>query len=224
MPNIALLVAMRSEVPPFLQPPAAICRIGDNAVRLAVTGIGLKKARRATQQVCTGSLGVKPDLLINAGFCGAVRNELDIGDLVIANHIAYRYRVIRPANSLIEKLSGRLTELEYRVGKLQTFDRPLLSRAGVAGNSLAVDMESFAIAQTAAAHQIPAIFIKAVSDRVPRRAGLLSLLSLVRGLKTNTRKARAQLSVVVNKILEDQDLVVSHERGLRLKDSRSDRE
>jgi len=207
MPNLALIVAMRAEAPPVLKHATGICRIGDNAIRLAVTGIGLKKACRATQQVCTGSLGFMPDLLINAGFCGAVRNGLDVGHLIIANLIAYQDRVIRPANSLIEKAADLLAGSKYQVGKLQTFNRPVLSRAGVSRNTLAVDMESFAIAQTAAAHQIPAIFIKAVSDMVPQHPGLLSLLRLVRSLKISTTKARARLSVTVNKIFEDQYLL-----------------
>ena len=207
MPNLALIVAMQSEVPPVLKHTNGICRIGDNAIRLAVSGIGPKKARRTTQQVCTGSLGFRPDLLINAGFCGAVQNELDVGHLIIANLIAYRDRVIRPANSLIEKAAGLLAGSEYQVGKLQTFKWPVLSRTGVSGGTLAVDMESFAIAQTAATHQIPAIIIKAVSDIVPQHAGLSSLLALVRSVKINTKKARARLSVIVNKIFEDQYLL-----------------
>jgi len=207
MPNIALIVAMRSEVPPILKHSTGICRIGDNAVSLAVTGIGPKKARRATRQVCTGSLGFTPDLLINAGFCGAVRNELGVGHLIIASLIAYRDRVIRPANFLIDKTAGLLAGSNYRVGKLQTFNWPVLSRAQVAGDTLAVDMESFAIAQTAAMHQIPAIIIKAVSDMVPERAGLFRMIALVRSLKINTRMARDRLSEIIKKILEDQSLL-----------------
>ncbi len=207
MPNLALIVAMRCEIPQILKHTTGICRIGDNAIRLAVTGIGPKKARRATQQVCTGSLGFMPDLLINAGFCGAVRDELDIGHLIIANLIAYRDRVIRPANALIEKAAGLLAGSKYQVGKLQTFNWPVFSRAGVSDNALAVDMESFAVAQTAATYQIPAIIIKAVSDIIPQHAGLFSLLTLVRSLKINTTKARARLSVIVNKIFEEQHLL-----------------
>jgi nucleoside phosphorylase len=207
MPKLALIVAMQSEIPPVLQHAGDICRIGDNTVRFAVTGIGPKKACRATQQVCSGSLGFRPDLLINAGFCGAVRNELDIGHLIIANLIAYRERVIRPASPLIEKVTGLLAESKYQVGRLQTSKWPVLSRAGVSGETLAVDMESFAIAHAAATHQIPAIIIKAVSDIVPQHAGLFRLLTLVHSLKTNTTKARARLSVILNKIFEDQYLL-----------------
>ena len=202
MPNIGLIVAMRAEVPYMLQDTTGIYQIGDNTIRVAVSGIGLKKARRATEQVCTGSLGFLPDLLINSGFCGAVQNKCDIGHLVIANCLAYRDREIQLKNSPIEKVGGLIGESEYHVGKLQTFNWPVLSRARVAGDTLAVDMESFAIAQSAAKYQIPAIFIKAVSDIVPNRASPISLLNLVRSLKINSKKARARLSFNVNKIFE----------------------
>ena len=206
MANIGLIVAMRSEVPYMLKNTTGIYQIGDNAVRIAISGIGLKRARRATQQVCAGSLGFLPDLLINSGFCGAVRNKLDIGHLIIANRLAYREREIQLQNSPIEKVVDLLVESEYHVGKLQTFNWPVLSRSKVAGDTLAVDMESFAIAQTAANYQIPAIIIKAVSDIVPKHTSLISLLNLVRSLKTNSKKARARLSLNVKKIIEDQDL------------------
>jgi nucleoside phosphorylase len=215
MPNIGLIVAMRTEVPHILKDTTGIYRIGNNAIRLAVTGIGPQKARRATRQVCTGSLGFIPELLINTGFCGAVRNELPVGHLIMANLIAYRDREIQLKNSPIEKVAGLLAKSEYQVGKLQTFNWPVLSRAGVSGDTLAVDMESFAVAQTAAKHQIPAIVIKAVSDIVPQHAGLFSLLTLARNLKINTRKARDRLNVVVEKIFEDQNLFGKGVRGLQ---------
>jgi nucleoside phosphorylase len=207
MPNIGLIVAMRAEVPYMLKNTTGIYQIGDNAVRVAVSGIGLKRARRATHQVCTGSLGFLPDLLINSGICGAVRDKLDIGHLIIANRLAYRDRAIQLENSPIGKVIDLLVESKYQVGKLQSFNWPVLSRARVDGDTLAVDMESFAIAQTAAKYRIPAIIIKAVSDIVPKHASLISLLNLVRSLKINSKKARACLSMNVKKIIEYQDLI-----------------
>lgn len=206
MSNIALIVAMRTEIPHMLKNTNGLFQTGDKAIRLAVSGIGPKKSRRTTQQVCTGSLGYIPDLLINAGFCGAARNEINIGHLIIANLLGYRDRVIQLDNSPIEKIGNLLLGSEYRIGKLQTFNWPVLSRARVSGDALAVDMESFAVAQTAATYQIPAIIIKAVSDIVPQHAGLFTLLTLLRNIKSNTRKARAGLSVIVKKIFENQHL------------------
>ena len=134
---------------------------------------------------------------------------MDIGHLVIANRLAYHGREIQLENSPIEKIVGLLEESEYHVGKLQTFNWPVLSRSRVAGDALAVDMESFAIALTAAKYQIPAVVIKAVSDIVPRNASLIRLLNLVRSLRINSNTARDRLSINVKKILEDQSLLVN---------------
>ena len=138
MPNIGLIVAMRTEVPYMLNPTTDIYQIGDNAIRVAVSGIGQKRARRTTREMCSGSLGFLPDLLINSGFCGAVRNKLDIGHLIIANRLSYRGREIQLENFPIEKVVDLLVESEYHVGKLQTFNWPVLSRARVAGDTLVV--------------------------------------------------------------------------------------
>jgi hypothetical protein len=121
--------------------------------------------------------------------------------------MAYRDREIQLENSPIEKVADLLAASECHLGKVQTFNWPVLSRTGVTGDTLAVDMESFAIAQTAAKYQIPAIIIKAVSDIVPKHASLISLLNLVRSLKINLKKARARLSMNVKKIIENQDLI-----------------
>ena len=207
MPNIGLIVAMRTEVPYVLKNTTGIYQIGDNAIRVAVSGIGLKKARRTAQQVCTGSLGFLPDLLINTGICGAVGDKLDIGHLIIANRLAYRDREIQLENSPIEKVVDLLLESGYHLGKLQTSNWPVLSRARITGDTLAVDMESFAIAQTAAKYQIPAIIIKAVSDIVPNHAGPIGLLNLMRNFKINSKTARARLSLNVKKIIENQNLI-----------------
>jgi len=203
MPNIGLIVAMRAEVPYMFKDTNGIYQVADNAIRVVVSGIGLKKARLATQQVCSGFAGFFPDLLINSGFCGAAQNKLAIGDLIIANRLAYRGLEIQLENSPIEKVVSLLVESECHVGKIQTFNWPVLSRAWVAGDTLAVDMESFAIAQIAAKYQIPAIFIKAVSDIVPKHASPISLLNLVRSLKINSKKAKACLSFNVSKIFEE---------------------
>jgi nucleoside phosphorylase len=207
MANIGIIVAMRAEVPYPLADTTGIYRSGANAIRVAVSGIGLRKARRTARRVCTGSLGFHPDLLINAGFCGAVQDGLAVGHLIIANRVACRGQEIQLDNALIGKLADLLPDSEYQVGGIQTFNRPVLSRAGRSGDMLAVDMESFAIAQTAAECGVPIIVLKAVSDIVPEHAGLISLLNQARSLKTNAKTARARLSMIAQKIFEAPDLL-----------------
>ena len=206
MPNIALIVAMRTEAPSIFRDTAGISQVGDNAIGLFVSGIGLKRARRAAQRVCSGALGFQPDLLINFGFCGAVGKGLDIGHLVIPDRLAHRDQEIGSRNRAVEKVADRLVNSEYHVGKLQSFNWPVLSRSRVPRDTLAVDMESFAIAQTAAKYRIPIIIIKAVSDVVPEHVSLTGLLTLARSFRVNTPTARARLSAILEQLFEDQDL------------------
>ncbi len=206
MPNIALIVAMRSEVPHILR-ANGIYQVGHNTIRLTLSGVGLKRARNATQQVCSGSLGFHPDLLINSGFCGAVAKGLKVGHFVIADRLGYRDQEIDSSKRTVDKVGDLLVKSEYHVGKLQTFNWPVLSRSRVPRDTLAVDMESFAIAQTAAKFRIPLIIIKAVSDVVPEHLSLAGLVTLARNFRVNTQKARARLNKILKQLFEDPELM-----------------
>ena len=206
MPKIALIVAMRSEVPHILRETTGTYQLGNNAVGMAVSGVGLKRARKAAQRVCSGDLGFQPDLLINSGFCGAVGVGLDVGHLVVPNRLAHREQEVQLSNWAVEKVAGLLEKSEYHVGKLQTFNWPVLSRSRVPRGTLAVDMESFAIAQTAAKYRIPIVIIKAVSDVVPEHISLTGLLTLAGCFRVNAQKARDRLSAILKRLFEDQDL------------------
>jgi nucleoside phosphorylase len=204
MPNIGLIVALQSEVPPFLKSTEGVYHTGAHTVKVAVSGVGPKRARRATQQMCTGSLGFYPELLLNLGFCGAVRDDLDIGQLVIASRLSFRDQEIAPAHAAIARVGDLLAATNCRIGKLQTFNWPVLSRSKVSSDTLAVDMESFAVAHTAAKYRIPALNIKAVSDRVPQHVSLLRLLTTLRSLISSTKIAKRQLESLAQQMLEDQ--------------------
>jgi nucleoside phosphorylase len=204
MSNIGLIVALRTEIPHFLKENEGIYRSGAHAVKVAVSGIGPQRARRATQQMCNGSLGFYPELLLNLGFCGAVRDDLDIGQLVIAGRLFFRDQEIVPAQAAVAGVVGLLTGTNYRIGKLQMFNWPVLSRSKVSSDTLAVDMESFAVAHTAAKYRIPAVHIKAVSDRVPQHVSLRRLLAAIRSFKSGTKKAKRQLDTLAQKMLDDQ--------------------
>jgi nucleoside phosphorylase len=67
--------------------------------------------------------------------------------------------------------------------------------------SIGFDMESFAIADTAARYQIPTLVIKSITDIVPERAGLFSMLKLVRSLQNNADRARIQLNRAVEMMI-----------------------
>ena len=206
MPRIALIVAMRSEIPHMLRGAMGTCQFGNNAVGVVVSGVGLKRARNSAQRVCSGDLGFQPDLVINSGFCGAVGVGVEVGHLVVPNRLAHREQEVQLSNWAFEKVAGLMEKSEYHVGKLQTFNWPVLSRSRVPRDTLAVDMESFAIAQTAAKYCIPMAIVKAVSDVVTDHISLAGLLTLARKLGVNAQIARDSLSAILNQLFEDQDL------------------
>ena len=83
---------------------------------------------------------------------------------------------------------------------------PVFSRKRVTRDTLAVDMESFAVAQTAAKYRIPLFIIKAVSDVVPEHISLAGLLTQARNFKLNTQKARARLDKTLKQLFVGLDL------------------
>jgi nucleoside phosphorylase len=190
---------MRAEIPNIFYDKSSVYQIGDHAIKVAVSGIGQKRARNTTKKVCTGFQGFYPDFLIALGFCGATRHDLDIGHLIIANRLSYRDQEIELQNVNLDKVINPLVGTEYRIGKLQTFNWPVFSRKRVSNDTFAVDMESFAIAETSRKYQVPAMIIKAVSDIVPEHRSLHSLLSFVRTIGGNTKTAKIKLNEFVKK-------------------------
>ena len=208
MPNIALIVAMRSEMPNTLRASTGIYQTGKNIIGITVSGIGPKRARRAARRACGGSLGFQPDILINCGFCGAVGKDLNVGHLVVADRLAHRDQEITLNKYMAEKAAELLAGSDHHIGKLQTFNWPVLSRSRVGRDVIAVDMESFAVAQSAAKHNKPLLVITAVSDVVPEHISLVGLMTLAQSLRANTQKARARLSKTLKQFFRDQELFI----------------
>ncbi|KAI6677624.1 hypothetical protein NL676_038420 [Syzygium grande] len=122
---------------------------------------------------------LKPDLIINAGTAGGYMSKgADIKDVFLVSSVAFHHRRI--------PLPGR--DL-YGVGRRQSFSTPVLSaelqlKAGVlstgdsfdicppdeafiaANNANLVDMEGAAVAYAAGLLNVPAIFLKVVSNAV----------------------------------------------------------
>jgi nucleoside phosphorylase len=195
MPDIGLIVAMRLEVPDLFHGNTGIKQVGDNRIKVAISGIGQKRARRTTRKMCRNTNGFCPERLISLGFCGGTQDDLVIGQLIIANRLSYNDQEIELENRYLTETMGFLKGSLYRVGKLQTFNRPVFSKNKILKDTVAVDMESFAIAQTARNHHIPITFIKAVSDLVPDKATLKNLFILLKSMRSNLKKAKHQLNL-----------------------------
>ena len=173
MPRIGLLCAFKNELPKVIpyrkSPHVQTYKIGHCDIGVLVSGVGQRRAATATKRLCAE---FNPEHLMVLGVCGGVNPELAVGTLLVADRVHYQDQSASLEGEELEAVQQCLTDasIDYRVGGMQTFDQPVLSRDGVGNDVLGVDMEAYAIVRTAEQHSIPAIIIKAVSDIVPEEA------------------------------------------------------
>lgn len=112
----------------------------------------------------------KPSLLLSAGFCGGLRPEAGLGDIVIASQVI-RDTGSFPADPLMLESASRAFKTigyPFHVGTILTVDAVVTPTGGRPGRAepeiLAVDMESAHLAEAAERHGIPFLAIRVVSD------------------------------------------------------------
>lgn len=134
-----------------------------NGIRVAgvESGAGPKLAERATQALLDGH---HPKWIISCGFSGALREEVQIADIVVANSVAYGEHEIATPHGLAANPAKGL-----HVGKFVTTDqivRTVAEKRQLAQNhsAIACDMESYAVAVTCRAAKVPFMAVRAVTD------------------------------------------------------------
>ena len=159
--KIALVVAMEREAAPLVKlwrrversHSAREFRFFENRTTVLVAGgIGAEAARRATEAVI--SL-YGPELIISAGFAGALDNTLAVGDVitpawVINARDGVRVETGRGAGVLVTVASTASVEQKAKLAK--------------AYSAQAVDMEAAAVALGAQARGVDFAALKAISD------------------------------------------------------------
>lgn len=157
----------------FFKSLSQVVLLGDRNILLARSGMGSEKTERLAENIIKN---FRPELVISAGFCGALVKDLKIGDVVVSD-LKDRKLFCSPQP---------LFTCEEKTAAFQ--------REG----AIIVDMESDAVASAAKKHNIPFIAVKAVSDtlldELPR--SFLQLLSPPRLLrfKRNAGIASRKLS------------------------------
>jgi len=131
--------------------------IGDRVIEVLHTGVGEKLCR---QRVAKFLQDQQFDLLISSGFAGALNNDLQIGDLLLAKNFL--------TIALDEKRSPFLS-FPIHEGKLLTVSALIDSsekRHEIARTSgaAAVDMETEFVARACAEHGIPLLSLRVISD------------------------------------------------------------
>ena len=136
--------------------------LGQTRVAFAESGMGPNVARKATQTLIDGH---SPTWIVSAGFCGALRPEMRIGDIVVAN-------------SIVDPTGGELAiDLKMEpdpkrglcVGKVVTVEqivRTVAEKKRLADQhaAIAVDMESLAVARVCREAKVRFLAIRVVSD------------------------------------------------------------
>jgi len=143
-------------------------QIGGAKVDVVLTGMGAENARRATQAVLSRSYAV----CVSSGFAGALKREYGVADVLVASSV----RQVRGASALECNPALVKRSLSIRgVKNVQTFltSEGIVDsaeeKAALAGSGDAVEMESFAVLSIAEDCEVPAIAIRAISDRFDQK-------------------------------------------------------
>jgi len=148
MKRTAIIFALFWEMMPFARKMGvplfkAMSRhiiLEDRNIALIRCGMGKEKASEAAERMIRE---FRPEAIVSAGFCGALVEELKVGDVVVS---------------------------DFEDGKLFCSDRILFTYDEKAAarrqhsNAMIVDMESAAVYSAAKKSDIPFIAIKSVSD------------------------------------------------------------
>ena len=137
-------------------------------IRIATveSGAGRKRAESATHALIDAH---KPDWLLSIGFAGALKDDLRIGDVVVADWIVsaaggeedagLKIDIKMPADPDKGLYVGRLATAQHIVHTIQE-KREIAERTG----AIAVDMESLAVAEVCRERKAKFIAVRGISD------------------------------------------------------------
>ena len=161
MPKVAVVAALEREVRPLVAGWQVVRRSWDgrefkffesDCAVVVCGGIGPVAARWACEAVCAS---YEPEMVISAGFAGALTADLRVGDVVV------------PAR-VIDAGDGSSIETGTGSGWLVSVaEMASVERKGVLGTkygAVAVDMEAAAVAKSAGLRSVRFRAVKAISD------------------------------------------------------------
>ena len=141
-------------------------KIDDRTIEVLHTGVGERVCRQRVGKFLSATGRIRPgdhdqnfDYLISAGFAGALNDELQLGDLLLAKN----FSTLR----LEENFS--LSTLPIHIADLLTVPALIDSseernKLALTSGAVAVDMETEFIARACAAHAIPVLSLRVISD------------------------------------------------------------
>jgi len=136
---------------------ARCARLGPYDALLIANGVGKQRAAAAVDAAAEFA----PEAIVSTGFCGALDEALEIGDLVVATSIddgKCRYSVM-PIAGGVETQAGVIRSVDAVAGSAE--EKARLRAEGAA----AVEMEAAGVARRAADLGLPFHCVRAVTDR-----------------------------------------------------------
>jgi nucleoside phosphorylase len=132
-------------------------RMADQMIEVLHTGVGEKVCR---QRVAKFLQDQYFDLLISTGFAGALNDELQVGDLLLAKN----FSTINPneSDSLPSNLRIHRADLLTVHGLIDSSEER--NKIGRASGAAAVDMETEFIARACAEHGVPLLSLRVITD------------------------------------------------------------
>jgi len=131
--------------------------INDRTVEVVHTGVGEKICRERIEKFLEDA---QFHILISTGFAGALSNRLRVNDLLLAQNFS---------TVDLKKAQESLSALSVRATDLLTLPAPIDSREereriARESGAAAVDMETEFIARACAAHAIPLLSLRVITD------------------------------------------------------------
>lgn len=135
--------------------------LGENLV-LIISGVGIKKAKNAASLAITK---YKPKLILSAGFSGALNSDLEVGDIVMGSKVIS----LQKKESISLFCDIPYISFYYKKGELLSESRFIGScrekeQLFEQSSALAVDMETWGVAEVARNHNLKAVSIRVISD------------------------------------------------------------
>lgn len=211
-----VLFALKREASPFLRS----CR-DDRDIYVGITGIGLDRARAHVESLFAKR--IRPRVVVMAGYAGALRPGLGVGDVIVATEVVDASGTSWPTSWPMHPARERRKTVLFTSQKIvgATSQKRDLGRQFQAD---AVDMESAAVAEACRQRGIPFGCVRAISDDVqtslsPRLERMLSAGRISAGrvcwemvrsprivgemvrLGRNTKRAGKELAVALRQML-----------------------
>jgi adenosylhomocysteine nucleosidase len=137
-------------------------------VMVALTGVGRGHAK-ATAADIFGWSGGEFDVCVTSGLAGALKTEYGVGDVLVAGGVKASHDARAAGEwSATELISAATRNGARSVGWFVTASRAANTAAekqALSGGADAVEMESYEVMSAARAAGVPAVAIRAVSDR-----------------------------------------------------------